>query len=294
MAVTTALLVRYAGGYTVVEDAAAIAAWGRREGFLQLGGVSDRDQAERVALGVLAFQGAPRVTTTLGIEPTGTADNPYVDFVVGDSITAPDETGSSSQQRVVSLTVVEDDNGEVSFANELKAPFLIAEEAFSRQLKKLLNGSIGGHTQAANPLPTGSVTRADTGDSIGALRDYTNKQLLARAAEAQTTPNANTQSGSTWTPGTDQIKWIAESHVGTTGTGGSAGRLVITFPDGGFPNDLLAVIATLGDVPGVGAAILNVVQSNTDKTQVDVVAVDNAGAGISGGSIRVDYIALGW
>lgn len=161
MAVATRLLVRYAGGYTRVTDAPAASVWGHKEGFLQLGAVSDLAEAQRVAAAVLAFQNAPRVATTLGVEPVGDGDEPYANFAVGDTINAPEADGSTSTQRVVSLTVSEDDQGDVSFATELKATFLVAEEAFDRQLKKLLNGSMRGATQASNPLPTGSVTRAD-------------------------------------------------------------------------------------------------------------------------------------
>lgn len=294
MSVATVLLVRFQGGYLEVPDVAAVTAWGRKEGFLQLGSVFEENEATRIAQAVLSFQNAPRVATTLGVEPTGTGDAPYVDYVVGDTITAPEADGTSTEQRVVSLTVVEDDNGEVSFANELKATFLVQEEAFDRQLKKQLDGSMSGQSVSSNPIPTGTTTRAQNGDSIGALREYVNKQLLDRLVAAQETANSNTQTGGTWTPGVTQLKFIAESRVVTTGSGGSTGRAVIAFPDGGFDNELLMVVATLGDVPGVGAAILNTVHSNTNKSQLDVVAVNNAGVGISAGSIRVDYWAVGW
>lgn len=161
MAVVTLLLVRYNGGYFEVENAAAVAQWGRKEGFVQLGSVSDHDEAERIATAILGFQNAPRVATTLGVEPVGVGDAPYADYAVGDTISAPDVGGALGTQRVMSLTVAEDADGDVTFANELKATFLVQEEAFDRQLKKLLNGSMRGQTLAANPLPTGSVIRAD-------------------------------------------------------------------------------------------------------------------------------------
>lgn len=291
MGVATALLVRYAGGYTVVEDAAAIAAWGRKEGFLQLGGVSDRDQAERVATAVLGFQGAPRVTTTLGVEPTGTADEPYVDYDVGDSITAPDEAGGSSSQRVVSITVVEDENGDVSFANELKAPFLLEEEAFNRQLKKLLNGSMRGQTQAANPLPTGSVTRADTGDSIGALRDYTNQQLLKRTQRSPLS-NVTGPGGGTFDPATDQpIQFDGTFTIQTT-----AGYGTCTFPTDTFPTGLLTIISVqVGDLLAATPYIAFPLNATSDRTQVDVLITDVSGAAYPDATdVDVNLTAVGW
>lgn len=293
MGVATHLLVRYGGGYTTIDDAAAVAAWGRKEGFLQLGGVSDRDQAERVALGVLAFLAAPRVTTTLGIEPTGTADEPYVDFLVGDSITAPAEDGSSSEQRVVSLTVSEDDNGEVTFANELNAPFLLAEEAFNRQLKKLLGGALRGQTQAANPLPTGSVTRADTGDSIGAVRDYINQQFLKRSASniAGTRSGIGT-SGGTFDPSTDQE--LGEDFY-VSMTSGTAGYT--TVPLSGFPTGLLSAQVQLAEPlpPGAAPYFVSVVESSCSNAQVEILVVDAAGAPYPDATgIELMVHATGW
>lgn len=160
MAVTTELAVRWSQGYTRVGDAAAQAIWGKKQGFLQLGSVTEYDEVTRIALAVMAFQSDPLVATTLGVEPSGAGDEPYVDYQVGDTITAPESDGSTSVQRVVSLTVVEDDNGEVTYANELKASFIVEEEAFNRQLKALLNGTLKGRSQVANPLPTGTRARA--------------------------------------------------------------------------------------------------------------------------------------
>lgn len=294
MAVATHLLVRYAAGYTVIDDVAAVATWGRKEGFLQLGGVSDRDQAERVALAVLGFLGAPRVTTTIGIEPTGVADEPYVDFLVGDSITAPDEGGTTSEQRVVSLTVSEDENGELTFANELKAPFLLAEEAFNRQLKKLLGGSMRGQSQASNPLPTGSVTRADTGDSIGALRDYLNQQLLKRHVSGVTgTRSGIGTSGGTFDPSTDQ-ELVEDAYIAMTS--GTAGYTTVPLPTA-FPTGLLSAQVQLAEPlpPGAAPYFVAVVESSCSNSNIEILVVDAAGAPYPDATaIELMVHATGW
>lgn len=285
------LLVRYGGGYITVENAAAVAAWGHKEAFLQLGAVSDRDQAERVANAVLAFQGDPRISTTLGIEPTGIGDEPYVDFAVGDEITAPDESGGSSSQRVVSLTVAEDDNGDVSFANELKAAFLIPEEAFNRQLKKLLNGSIRGQSQSANPLPTSPVTRADVGDSIGALRSYTNTQLLRRMQRSELS-NVTGPGGGTFDPDADQ----ALQFDGTFTVQSTAGYATIPLPTDTFPNGLLTIVSVqVGELLAATPYFAVPINSTSDKTQVDVLVVDVSGAAYPDATdLVLNLTAIGW
>lgn len=291
MGVATVLLVRYGGGYIEVQNAAAVAAWGHKEAFLQLGAVSDRDQAERVANAVLAFQGDPRISTTLGIEPTGVGDEPYVDFAVGDEITAPDETGGSSLQRVMSLTVAEDENGDVSFANELKANFLIPEEAFNRQLKKLLNGSIRGQTQAANPLPTGSVTRADSGDSLGALRAYTNLQLLQRM-ERSPLSNVTGPGGGTFDPTTDQ----ATQFDGTFIVHSVSGYATLAFPTDTFPNGLLTIVSVqVGELLAGTPYFAVPINSSSDRTQVTALVVDVSGAAYPDATdLVLNLTAIGW
>lgn len=147
---TNYLLVRDAGGFFTVQDAASQAAYGVRQALLSLANVTSRTEATTVAQATLAMTLAPHVATGMGIEPTGTGDNPYVDFGVGDYITAPDETGSSSQ-RVVSLTVVEDENGEASFAPELRSTLDVQDERIAKQLTRLINGSLRGRSNSASP-----------------------------------------------------------------------------------------------------------------------------------------------
>ncbi len=151
------LLVRDAGGFFSVEDLGSQATYGVRQGFLALANVSSRVEATAVANATLANIATPRVATSIGIEPTGTGDEPYVDFGVGDYITAPDETGTSSQ-RVVSITVVEDDNGEATFAPELRSTTDVQEERIAKQLTRLVNGGLRGKSNSAAPNLAQPVT----------------------------------------------------------------------------------------------------------------------------------------
>lgn len=161
MAVATALLVRWVDGYLNVNDAGGVAAWGRKEGFLTLGNVPSAEEVARIAAAVLASQAAPRVATAMGIEPeTGGGSEAYVDFVVGDTVTAPDEGGGTSVQRVVSLTVAEDENGEITVAPELNSSFQVQDEVLNRWLKRLINGTLKGASASASPVPPRSTTNA--------------------------------------------------------------------------------------------------------------------------------------
>lgn len=291
MAVVTLLLVRYDGGYFEVEDATAVAEWGRKEGYVQLGSVSDHDEADRIATAILAFQNAPRVATTLGVEPTGAGDDPYADYEVGDTISAPDVGSGSASQRVMSLTVSEDANGDVSFANELKATFLVQEEAFDRQLKKLLNGSMRGQTLAANPLPTGSVTRADAGDSLSALRAYTNEHLLKRL-ERSDLSNVTGPGGGTFDPAADQ----AIQFDGTFTVQTVAGYTSLPFPTDTFPTGLLTIVSVqVGELLAGTPYFAVPINSSSDRTQVAVLVVDVSGAAYPDATnLVLNLTAVGW
>lgn len=158
MPVVNALLVRWLGGYQEETNPTSITAYGRREGLLSLGPVTTTEEVERIAQGLLMLTAEPRVATELGIEPTGVGDLPYDDYDIGDTISAPDETGTLALQRVVSITVTEDQDGEVSYANELKDTVQVTEEQQNRWLKLLLAGSLRGNARNAMPILPPSTT----------------------------------------------------------------------------------------------------------------------------------------
>lgn len=151
MALVNALLVRWAGGYHVVEDAASIAAFDRREGFLSLGAAQSVEEVERAGAAVLAQWGSPAVTTTAGIEPIGDGDQPFEDFGVADWITVPDEAGIPTSIRVRSLSVSEDPEGNPVFAQELGSVRQEHELRLARWLQRMSDGTIGGQSLAASP-----------------------------------------------------------------------------------------------------------------------------------------------
>lgn len=152
MPIANALLTRWVGGYLEVVNATSVTAWGRREALLQLGSITTVEEATRVSQGLMVFTSDPRVATSMGILPRGDTDQPFTNYDLGDTIVAPDEGGADTAQRVVSITVAEDDNGEISFAQELKDTMLVQEEQFNRWLKLLLAGTLRGTARNAQPV----------------------------------------------------------------------------------------------------------------------------------------------
>lgn len=169
MAITNALLVRWASGFTWVTDAASITSYGRREGYVTIGGATSPDVVGRVALAVLAKRVAPEVSVTAALEPAG-GDVPYVNFGVGDTVTAPNETGAAAPVRIVAMGVAEDAEGHPTFVPELGAVAVPRQRDRDRWLKSMLNGSLGGTVAAASPSgasasPSATSARETTGDA---------------------------------------------------------------------------------------------------------------------------------
>lgn len=160
MSLTNALLVRWglppATGYTWVVDQPSIDTYGRREAYLSSSAMSEAE-AERIATALLVDRAVPQVSTQATLEPEA-ADAPYVDFVVGDWVTAPALGGGTESVRVVSLTVTTDDEGNPVFVPELGTVAEERDRANQRALKRMANGSLGGTTEssstARSPLPT--------------------------------------------------------------------------------------------------------------------------------------------
>lgn len=106
---STAALVRSAGGWTAATDTAGVAAYGRRETFLEFG--NTRSEATAASAATRILKRTARVATdTPRVQFTITADaRPFLDFAPGDVITVPASNGGTTTGRVLSLAIVEDD-----------------------------------------------------------------------------------------------------------------------------------------------------------------------------------------
>jgi hypothetical protein len=155
MALTNALLVRWANGFTEVTDAASIAEHGRKEGFLALGNVQSEETAERICEALFAKLAQPQVATTMAILPTGVGDQPWLDWFVADFLNAPDDEAGVSSQRVRALTTSADDEGNPIHVPELRDQVEDESERVHRWLKRLANGALGGATHQPAPAQAG-------------------------------------------------------------------------------------------------------------------------------------------
>jgi len=137
------LLVRWLGGWSEAFHTASIVANGRREATLSLGAVQSYEEAQRIATEQLNINASTRSQITADIEPVGNADTPYLAFTVGDTITVPNEAGTPTAERVMAITVAEDDNGQVTYAPELNDLILEAQERLTDRIRKLSTGTAG-------------------------------------------------------------------------------------------------------------------------------------------------------
>lgn len=134
--VANALLIRWTGGSSWVEDAPSIALYGRQERALKLPGITSQDQAEEVGQAVLALRAAPRAQTSASTIPTTEAEEAFTGYNVGDLVTAPGPSGSPANLRVRSITFTESDVGDPVFSPELGDRIDELEDALNRFLEK--------------------------------------------------------------------------------------------------------------------------------------------------------------
>lgn len=147
-----AVLVRWAGGWHEVVDAASVTAYGRQGGLLSLGAVQSIQEVERIAVAQLEAYANPRASITLDMVPLNVTDRPYPGFLVGDTITVPDRDGTPVQERVIALTVSQDENAQVSYAPELGFPELAQSDRHEQALKKMSEGTLRGESKVAQPV----------------------------------------------------------------------------------------------------------------------------------------------
>lgn len=110
----------------------------------------------------------PQERVTVGIEP-GTGEQPYTDFVLGDTVTI-----ASESLRVSSITATVDDVGLVRWAVEVATSGMLSEERLDRMLKAKIAGTVGGRVLAASPTTPGVDGTDPTGKSasVPSLSSY--------------------------------------------------------------------------------------------------------------------------
>lgn len=128
------LLVKYDGGniYVAGDSATYANRYGHREGFVELGDLNDRAAAGNRGRSLLSWLGSPTtsggsddVVGHINEEYSGSiipvrGSVPFLDFEVGDTISAPHSNGILRPHRVMSLTCTEDQDGNLTFDPELQ------------------------------------------------------------------------------------------------------------------------------------------------------------------------------
>lgn len=163
--VLTSLLIRWAGGFTSVDDADGIASFGVIEGFLSLGNVIDEATAITLGNAVLADQASVQLTQTGTIQPAGSSDTPYVGFNVGDVVTAPDLCLEEDVFRVQTIQVQEDQEGNPIYPVQVGTQQQIRDVRIQSWLQRMNAGTLAGTAQSAAPA-SGSTPPAATTQGI--------------------------------------------------------------------------------------------------------------------------------
>jgi hypothetical protein len=86
------------------------------------------------------------VEITVGTDPVGAADAPYLGYQLGDTIII-----DSVAERVVSISITEDDNGVLTFVPQLRNSLPEIQERLNLVVKKMSNGTLGGTAKPATP-----------------------------------------------------------------------------------------------------------------------------------------------
>ena len=147
----TALIIRWAGGFTEVESATGIANFGRLEGFLSLGNVLSEATANSLGNAVLADQSVVQLTSTGTVQPVSSTDTPYEGFNVGDTITAPDLSGAGAPFRVQTIQVQEDQEGNPIYPIQVGTQQQIRDVRIQAWLQRMNAGTLAGTAQSASP-----------------------------------------------------------------------------------------------------------------------------------------------
>ena len=125
-------LIKHDGGWAAVKAPGSVRDFGSREAYVELGGIKDDRTAvalmKKVIRGVgsaVQRAGSPDIVlrrqksrdgSLIGIEGA----YPFLDFNVGDVVSAPGSSGNLVKMRVMSLSCSEDDEGNLSFDPELE------------------------------------------------------------------------------------------------------------------------------------------------------------------------------
>jgi len=153
--VLNTILVEYGNKLYITEnDAGSVTTYGRRETFLSVPNVTTETQVTLSTEQLLATTAAPNEGITLSLQATDL--RPYEDYNIGDYVYVVDHTGVRTKYRVSSLSISEDDAGNVSIVPELGTLRSDLTRRLNRALARLEASNAYGNS--INSSLAGSIT----------------------------------------------------------------------------------------------------------------------------------------
>jgi hypothetical protein len=143
-------MVQWEGGYVIVEDAAAVTAYGTRvEDVYSSDATSEVDATAQGEYELLRRAQGAFPSIVAAIEPTSSADCPYEGFTLGDYVDSPAPGGGAETVRCLSIRCTQDALGYATWITELNEKLDVPERTTAKLMQQ-----IGGR----NHVVRGQVT----------------------------------------------------------------------------------------------------------------------------------------
>lgn len=160
------VLIRYGGGHTTYEDADSIDEHGELFLYLEVGHITDEQEAQEYAAVIVENRARPSFSTFALLQPRTEDEDgnpfdgstPYKAFGVGDWITCPNELGVDELMRVASIERREDQNGVVTWWVALRDIRFEEEERTRVWLSRMADGTAVGGARVASRAGTPAAT----------------------------------------------------------------------------------------------------------------------------------------
>lgn len=144
-------LIRWADGFIEGSIADSVTANGRRESGISISNVQSGPSALWTAFATLNPISTLTNSVIIAIEPEDLTDEPYSAFTIGDTVTAPDSSGTPTEYRVASISFTEDDDANLTWFIELGTARDLQEQRWQRWLRRTANGTLDGRSRSATP-----------------------------------------------------------------------------------------------------------------------------------------------
>lgn len=276
MGTASVLLVRWALGWIDVYPTSPVSGR-RREATLSLGNVSSVSETISAGQRLLEVIGGARESIALGIEPRSDTTTPYQGWrpLPNTFITAPGWSGPGAQ-KVASVTVNQDDDGELSYELDLIDRVADNEARLQRWLKRMDNGAIGGQSAQASPeRPTWDPmppTRRPTATFIQGGVDNTGALLPVFAGQGPDLPAETSGELREW------YIWVT-----TPGTTPTAAHLLLNGVR------VATAVIQVGELDGRATISGAPITPNLSRLACQVVYAGTGATGF-GGQARVDAV----